>query len=193
MATFVPAIDDSVGDAIALAVAGDELPFARIIRAHHDNMTRVCFVICGDLDVADEAVQAAWQIVWRKLGSLRDPGRLRPWLVSIAANEARQLVRHRRRRNVVELAMHESVPLGIDPAAHVADLNLANALGRLPSRRPGASRAADIAGFDGRATIGALALLHAFNVEGYRRRNRPPGGFVGRRPGSSRERGPRRR
>ena len=45
-------------------------------------MTRVCFVICGDLDIADEAVQAAWPIVWRKLGGLREPERLRPWLVS---------------------------------------------------------------------------------------------------------------
>src|SRR5215210_6403446 len=115
MATFVSAIDDSVSDAVALAVAGDEMAFARIIRAHHDDMTRVCFVICGDLDVADEAVQAAWPIVWRKLGSLRDPGRLRPWLVSIAANEARQLVRRRRRRTIVELAMVRSMGSGVDP------------------------------------------------------------------------------
>jgi DNA-directed RNA polymerase specialized sigma24 family protein len=71
-------------------------------------MTRVCFVICGDLEIADEAVQAAWPIVWRKLGSLRDPSRLRPWLVSIAANEARLLIRRRRRRTIVELAVAET-------------------------------------------------------------------------------------
>ncbi len=104
MSTLVVPIDDSLAGAVALAVAGDETAFARIIQAHHDNMTRVCFVICGDLDVADEAVQAAWPIIWHKLGSLRDPDRLRPWLVSVAANEARQLVRGRRRRKVVELA-----------------------------------------------------------------------------------------
>src|SRR5215203_2844422 len=98
MTTLGRTIDDSLGGAVALAAAGDEVAFARIIEAHHDDMTRVSFVICGDLDVADEAVQAAWPIVWRKLDSLRDPGRLRPWLVSIAANEARQLVRRRRRR-----------------------------------------------------------------------------------------------
>jgi len=38
-------------------------------------------------------VQSARSIAWRKLSSLRDPERLRPWLVSVAANEARQLVR----------------------------------------------------------------------------------------------------
>ena len=102
---MVAPIDESLAGAVARAAAGDEIAFARIIRAHHDDMTRVCFVICGDLDIADEAVQAAWPIIWRKLGSLRDPGRLRPWLVSIAANEARQLIRRRRRRTVVELAV----------------------------------------------------------------------------------------
>ena len=66
-------------------------------------MTRVCFAICGDLDLADEAVQAAWPIAWRKLGTLHDPERLRSWLVAIAANEARQLLRHRRRRTLVEI------------------------------------------------------------------------------------------
>jgi DNA-directed RNA polymerase specialized sigma24 family protein len=59
MATVMTTIDDSLAGAVALAGAGDETAFARIIRAHHDDMTRVCFVICGDLDVADEAVQAA--------------------------------------------------------------------------------------------------------------------------------------
>lgn len=131
MATLAIPIDDGLAGAVALAGAGDETAFARIIRAHHDDKTRVCFVICGDLDVADEAVQAAWPIAWRKLGSLRDPDRLRPWLVSIAANEARQLIRQRRRRTVVELAMVGSLRSGVDPAGHVEDLDLINALARL--------------------------------------------------------------
>lgn len=59
---MVVPIDDSLAEAVALAWAGDETAFARIIQAHHDNMTRVCFVVCGDLDIADEAVQAAWPI-----------------------------------------------------------------------------------------------------------------------------------
>jgi RNA polymerase sigma factor (sigma-70 family) len=50
-------------------------------------------------------VQAAWPIVWRRLGSLRDPDRLRPWLISIAANEARQALRRERRRRVVEVRL----------------------------------------------------------------------------------------
>ena len=167
MATVMTTIDDSLAGAVALAGAGDETAFARIIRAHHDDMTRVCFVICGDLDVADEAVQAAWPIVWRKLGSLRDPARLRPWLVSIAANEARQLMRRRRRRTVVELAMVGSMRSGVDPAGHVGDLDLANALGRLDPDDRALLALRYVAGFDstelaratGRSPSGTRARL----------------------------------
>jgi RNA polymerase sigma-70 factor (ECF subfamily) len=167
MATLVASIDDSLATAVALAGAGDEAAFARIIQAHHDDMTRVCFVICGDLDVADEAVQAAWPIVWHKLGSLRDPDRLRPWLVSIAANEARQLIRRRRRRTVVELSMTGSMGLGVDPAAQVGDLDLANALARLDPEDRALLALRYIAGFDstelaraiGRSPSGTRARL----------------------------------
>ena len=167
MTTLAAAIDDSLAGAVALAGAGDETAFARIIAAHHDDMTRVCFVICGDLDVADEAVQAAWPIVWRKLGSLRDPGRLRPWLVSIAANEARQLVRRRRRRTVVELAKVGSMNDGVDPASHVRDLDLANALAMLDPDDRALLALRYVAGFDstelaratGRSPSGTRARL----------------------------------
>ena len=72
------------------AVAGDEAAFARIVEAYHGDLVRVAYVIAGDGQLAEDAAQATWAIAWRKLGSLRDPQRLRPWLVSVAANEARQ-------------------------------------------------------------------------------------------------------
>ena len=46
---------------LAAAVAGDAIAFARIVRAHHDDMARVCQVICGDPDLAQDAAQAAWK------------------------------------------------------------------------------------------------------------------------------------
>jgi RNA polymerase sigma-70 factor (ECF subfamily) len=167
MATVMVTIDDGLAGAVALAAAGDETAFARIINAHHDHMTRVCFVICGDLDVADEAVQAAWPIVWRKLGSLRDPARLRPWLVSVAANEARQLIRRRRRRTVVELSLVGSMGFGVDPAGAVGDLDLTNALARLDPDDRALLALRYVAGFDstelaratGRSPSGTRARL----------------------------------
>ncbi len=115
---------------VAGARAGDEAAFTRLIAAYHADMLRVAFVITGDADIASDAAQVAWHTAWRKLGSLREPDRIRSWLVAIAANEARQLSRHQRRRAVVEIAV-QSEPTGTDPAAGIARLDLVNALARL--------------------------------------------------------------
>lgn len=156
MATLIDQIEDPVAGVIALAVAGDEAAFARIIQAHHDDMTRVCFLICADLDVADDAVQRAWLIAWRKLKDLRDPARLRPWLVSIAANEARQLLRRHRRTSVVEIAVMDALAPGSDPAGRIGDLDLANSLAKLDPSDRALLALRYVAGFDstelGRAT-----------------------------------------
>ena len=167
MATVRLETENNLAGEVAQAAAGDEVAFARVVQAHHDDMTRVCFVICGDIDIADEAVQAAWAIAWRKLGSLRDPDRLRPWLVSIAANEARQLVRRRRRRTIVELAVADSGPSRVDPAGRDADIDLANALARLDAEDRALLALRYVAGFDstelaraiGRSPSGTRARL----------------------------------
>ncbi|MEO5940517.1 MAG: RNA polymerase sigma factor [Candidatus Limnocylindrales bacterium] len=117
---------------IDLAIAGDESAFARIVAAHHNDMARIAFFVCGDLDVAEEAEQSAWAVAARRLKDLRDPDRLRPWLMSIAANEARQIARSRRRRTVRELAVGDSTrPRDVD---HAALIDLADAVARLDSK-----------------------------------------------------------
>ena len=155
MTVITGQVDDGVETLVSRAAAGDQLAFARIVQAHHDDMSRVCFVVCGDLDLADEAVQAAWSIAWQKLGTLRDPARLRPWLVSVAANEARQLIRRRRRRAIVELSAVDP-STALDPAGRTADLDLANALARLDPDDRVLLALRYVAGFDatelGRAT-----------------------------------------
>ena len=114
------------------AVAGDESAFARIVAAHHSDMARIAFFICGDLDVAEEAEQAAWAVAYHRLKDLRDPERLRPWLMSVAANEARQIARSRRRRTVRELAIADPTrPRDVD---HAAMIDLADAVGRLDAK-----------------------------------------------------------
>ena len=170
MTSMTGNLDDAIERAIPLAVGGDQAAFARIVLAHHGDMTRVCYVICGDLDLADEAVQAAWPIVWKKLSTLKDPERLRPWLVSVAANEARQLLRHRRRRTVVELSVSPGSDRAretADPAGRTADLDLINALARLDPDDRALLALRYVAGFDstelaratGRSASGTRARL----------------------------------
>ncbi len=120
------------GSVIDRAIAGDEVAFARIVAAHHEDMARIAYLVSGDLDVAADAEQAAWAIAWRRLGSLRDPARLRPWLMSIAANEARQIGRSGRRRTVRELAV--GPPIAHQGPDHAVLIDLANVLARLDAK-----------------------------------------------------------
>ncbi len=92
-------------EVVASAAAGDEVAFPRIVAAYHDDMVRVAYLVTAEVDLALDAVQSAWPIAWRKLPTLRDRGLLRPWLVSIAANEARGLLRKRRRRHLTEITV----------------------------------------------------------------------------------------
>jgi len=86
------------------AATGDQAAFALLVAEHHASMARVAFVICGDADTTLDAVQSAWAIAWRRIGSLRDPTQVRPWLIAIAANEARQIMRRRRLERVVDIS-----------------------------------------------------------------------------------------
>lgn len=117
---------------IRAALAGDELAFAVIVDRHQVPMTRVAYVVCGDLDLAEEAVQAAWPVVWRRLHTVRDPERLGAWLASVAVNEARQLGRRQRRRTVVEISVAGDHTKGApDPAHRIEDLDLGIAMAKL--------------------------------------------------------------
>jgi RNA polymerase sigma-70 factor, ECF subfamily len=119
-------------EVVAAAAAGDEYAFRRIIAAHHDDMRRVCLAISGDHALAEEATQAAWVVAWKKLGKVRGPDHLRPWLVAVAVNEAKHLLRSRRRRSDFEISTDASGILGHgDPAAGIDLVDLWTAVRRM--------------------------------------------------------------
>ena len=119
-------------DAFASAAAGDEYAFRRLIAEHQEDMRRVCAYVTGESAIADEATQAAWAIAWKKIGSVRELSSLRPWLISVAVNEAKELRRKRHRRAEIEIAFDAALEFGgIDPATGVAGIDLRAAMARL--------------------------------------------------------------
>jgi len=155
------ASDTSLGvtheERLQLALAGDEAAFAWIVETYSGDMAQVCLVVVGDLDMADEAVAAAWPIVWRKLSSLREPERLRAWLISIAANQARQMARARRRRSIREIA----VPLNdepVDSRDRDAEIDLKYALETLSPDERALLALRYVAGFDSNELARATGL-----------------------------------
>lgn len=116
---------------LASAASGDAVALARIVAAYHDDMARLAYVICGNHQMTQDAVQSAWSIAWQKLATLRDPSRLRPWLLSVAANETRQALRRQKRLRNIEADVVDISSGREDPAERARAMDLRQALDRL--------------------------------------------------------------
>ena len=116
---------------LSAAAGGDRDALAAIVDAYHGDMVRVAHVICGDVEITADAVQSAWLKIATSLGSVREPSRLRAWLCSVAANEARQA--RRRRRPTVSLdAIAGAHAEASDRSAEFVDMTIA--VNRLATR-----------------------------------------------------------
>src|SRR6201999_2974389 len=85
-----------------------------------------CRSLLGEPADAADAVQDTFLIAGSKVGDLRDPGRLRPWLYAVARNEC-----HRRRRSgdgpaasdqSTELTRQDAGPSDLAARAQLRDL-----------------------------------------------------------------------
>jgi RNA polymerase sigma-70 factor, ECF subfamily len=86
------------------AAAGDADSFAVLIEPLLDPAYRLAVVMLADRSSAEDAVQEASIKAWRKLRQLRgDLNTLRPWFLSIVANECR-MARRQRWWSVLKLA-----------------------------------------------------------------------------------------
>lgn len=122
-----------VAELVEAAATGDEAAFTELVARHHQDMLRVAYVICRDPALAEDAAQSAWAIAWRRMGEVRDPDRIRGWLVAVTANEARRTMRTRRPM-IQEISVSDSDldrrrSLGFDPTdASIANSDLRRVL-----------------------------------------------------------------
>ena len=159
MGTMTGTADRDLVGIVASAAAGDHIAFGRIVGAYHDDMCRVCTFVTGDTELAEDAVQSAWSIAWQKLGSLREPDRLRAWLMRVAVNEAKRLLEKRSRRSQLEVTIDASRVSGsIDPATGIDSLDMIAAVGRLAPEDRGLLAMRYIAGFDSNELAAAIGL-----------------------------------
>jgi RNA polymerase sigma factor (sigma-70 family) len=110
------------------ASAGDADSFAVLIEPLLDPAYRLAAVMLADRSLAEDAVQEASVKAWRKLRQLRgDASSLRPWFLSIVANECR-MARRQRWWSVLKLA---DVPSAVSSADQGANSDLHGALLKL--------------------------------------------------------------
>jgi RNA polymerase sigma-70 factor (ECF subfamily) len=101
---------------MASAAAGDADSFAALIEPLLDPAYRLAAVMLADRSSAEDAVQEASIKAWRKLRQLRgDVKSLRPWFLSIVANQCR-MAKRQRWWSVVKLADMPALSPGPDHA-----------------------------------------------------------------------------
>jgi RNA polymerase sigma factor (sigma-70 family) len=90
------------------AQRGDPRAYEELVRPHQEIAFRVAYVITRNAADAEDAVQDALTKAWRALGRFRAGEPMRPWLLRIAANEARNRRRSSGRRERLALRAADS-------------------------------------------------------------------------------------
>jgi RNA polymerase sigma-70 factor (ECF subfamily) len=101
---------------VDLARRGDAAAYARLVRMHEQIAFRTAFLITGSAAEAEEAAQTAFLKAHRALARFRRGAPLRPWLLRIVANEARNRRRSARRRELLA----ERAALELPALAHAS-------------------------------------------------------------------------
>jgi len=94
-------LDDS--ELVELAKRGDIRAWETIVRGYQGLAFRTAYLLSGSAADAEEAVQDGFVKAYRALGRFRRGAELRPWLLRIVANEARNRRRSAARRERLTL------------------------------------------------------------------------------------------
>jgi RNA polymerase sigma-70 factor (ECF subfamily) len=88
-------VSDEVAQILERAKAGDGQAFEELLTPVLEVAYRLAMTMLNDRAAAEDAVQDAALKAWRSLGRFRDGSPLRPWFLTIVANECRTVRRSR--------------------------------------------------------------------------------------------------
>lgn len=120
--------DRLVGDLLARRPQS----LADLLQRHGAEIQAMAYFILRDPSEAEEVTADTVLTAWHKIGSLRDPDRLRPWLLRIATRNA--LRRRRGTRGVRWLSLEAAAEVPDRPVPVIDRIVLTQALDSLPPR-----------------------------------------------------------
>ena len=102
-------------------VADREEEFERLVIRHRPLMTRAIWRVTRDADLAEDALQDALTILWRKLSVVRDHPNPQALILRISLNTGLDAVRARQRRRRRDAPLEEADAAAPEAAARAAE------------------------------------------------------------------------
>ena len=93
--TFV----DSMSEHAAAAVAKETIEFEEAFSLHHRTVFRAARSVVQDAGLAEDVTQEVFIKLYKHMDSISDQEMLRPWLIRVALNEAKNTLRTKIRAN----------------------------------------------------------------------------------------------
>lgn len=100
------------------AMDGDIQAFEALVDQYQGPLSSLCRRMVRDVQEAEDIVQETFITVWRRLETLQDPTRFKPWIYRLASNACIDLIRKRESRRSVPTDtsdMWEFAEQGVSP------------------------------------------------------------------------------
>ena len=123
-------VSATTAELLERSLAGDRIAFERLFRPVYDDGFRLAVAMLSDASLAEDAVQEALLKAWRKLHTFRAGCDVRPWFLTIVANQCRSL--RRGRWWSVQRMAEVTVAVSSEDPGSAERLDLEAALRRLP-------------------------------------------------------------
>ncbi|MFC6550311.1 sigma-70 family RNA polymerase sigma factor [Cohnella cellulosilytica] len=102
-------------DVVRRLIAKDEAALRELMAAYGDEMLRTAYLLLKDRQTAEEAVMDAFVQAYAKIEQLKQPDKLRSWLLRIVANRCRMRMRTWSWRSLLPFERVESLAEETEP------------------------------------------------------------------------------
>lgn len=93
---------------IIAAQAGNQKAFALIYKHYQQPLLRFAFQLCGNVDLAQDAVQEAWIFISKNLRKVKDPRAMKSWIYQQVRWRTLDLIRKNNKNQQLNEELEES-------------------------------------------------------------------------------------
>ena len=136
-----PLSDESLALAARARDRAAKEAFVEIVRRHQTAVCAVAYGVTGRIGLMDDIAQETFLKAWKQLPGLREPGKLKPWLATIAHGCAVDALQRERRHEPLETEEAQQFPCGAAmPDAAAVDADEARIIWEVLADLPKAAR-----------------------------------------------------